>query len=142
MRREPTPTGLAPHSSDLCPSTGPTPSPSSSPFPFRSRKTTARRGSAGRRRAQDRPEKKTPGAGAAPSPSSILHDGDLLLREAVQLVNQGVDLLIGRLYLLRKEGLLVAGLRLGKPPDKSQHMIGGGHHRRVAGETVEDISCR
>ena len=69
-----------------------------SPFPSRSRRTTA----------QDGPEGKTPEAGATPSPGSILDDGDLLLREAVQLVNQGVDLPVRRLYLPREEGLLVA----------------------------------
>ena len=63
---------------------------------------------------QDRPEEKTHEAEAAPSPGSLLHDGDLLFREAVQLVNQGVDLLICRLYLPRKEGLLVAGLSIRK----------------------------
>jgi hypothetical protein len=32
---------------------------------------------------------------ATPSPDGVLDDGDLLLREAVQLVNQGVDLPVG-----------------------------------------------
>jgi len=86
------------------------------PIPSRSRRTTAWRGSAGRRKAQDRPEEKTRGASAAPSPGDLLHDGDLLFREAVKLVNQGVDLPVRRLYLPREERLLVAGLRFGKPP--------------------------
>ena len=69
-----------------------------SPFPSRSRRTTA----------QDKPEGKTPEAGATPSPGSLLHDGDLLIGQPVKLVNQGVDLPVRRLYLPRKEGLLVA----------------------------------
>ena len=95
---------LAPLPANLSPSIGPTSAPSSSSFPSRSRRTTARRGSAGRRKGKDRPEEKTRGASAAPSPGDLLHDDDLLFRQPVKLVNQGVDLPVGAIDLPRKEG--------------------------------------
>jgi len=46
----------------------------------------------------------------ARSPGGVFHDVDLLLREAVQLVDETVDLPVGRLDLAREEGFLVAKL--------------------------------
>jgi len=74
-------------------------------------------------------------AGRRESPGGLLDDGDLLLREAVKLVNQGVDLPIGRLNLPREEGLLVAGLSISKPLVQVEHPLDEGHNRRRVTET-------
>ena len=47
-----------------------------------------------------------------PSPGGFFDDGDLLLREAVQLVDEAVDLPIGRLDIALEEDLIIAVLCL------------------------------
>ena len=67
-------------------------------------------------------------------PARRLHDLDLLLRESVKLVDQGVDLPVSGLDAALQCRLLVGRLGLRELFMQSKHLLHQGDHAVVAGD--------